>query len=90
MTQAHIVSPFSISEEQGESWFIWEKRTPVTSLSGKEQTDSRYENRSTTTSELQPAYISSSPVIQRRQYNTVLSRMKQAMGKAGSFSAWQN
>lgn len=92
MMQSYHTSPFMQSEDADQPWIIWEKRRHVTCLNTQEQTEGRYVSES---DELTAVYHSSEqthdgpPVIQRKQYNAILSRMNQAVGKTGSFSAWK-
>lgn len=91
MMQSYHTSPLMQSEDADQPWIIWEQRRHVTSLNKQEQTESRYVNED---EEINVAYHSSEqtqngpPLIQRKQYNAILSRMNQAAGKTGNFSAW--
>lgn len=95
MPQACSTSPFAFQDEYDNPWILWEKKSTVTELIGQEQTDGRYEMQCTiessdTTYRDTPAIPPVKPVIQRKQYNAVLSRMNQAVCKTGSFSTWQS
>lgn len=91
--QAAETSPFvRLTEDQ--PWILWEKKTEVTALLPKEQTDARsvLEERQHMYSEIGPEPPVIPPVqpIQRKQYNAILSRIDQASRKTGSFSAWKS
>lgn len=92
MTNASAVSPFAGLTED-DYWFLWQKQSPVLSLQDHEQTDGRsvFEPESPSyvehTSSEMPQHLSV-PVIQRNQYNAVLSRFDQASKRVGNFSAW--
>lgn len=94
MSQACSRSPFSFQDESEKPWLLWEAKNAVTALSEQKETDSRYEmiddiTPSDVTYYDAPAITTEKPIIQRKQYNAVLSRMNQAVCKTGTFSSWQ-
>lgn len=94
MSQEYSRSPFSFQDESEKPWLLWEAKTAVTALLGSEETDSRFVihddiNSSDVTYHEAPATSPEKPIIQRKQYNAVLSRMNQAVCKTGTFSSWQ-
>lgn len=92
MTQTYTLSPFTLSEESDVPWILWEQKTSVLSLQCEEQTDRRYVTfqSNLSNSEMDNKPVLNKTAIQRVQYNSVLSRMKQAAGKAGNYSDWQS
>ena len=90
--QTTVTSPFRYAQENEVPWIVWQKRSSLSGLLGEKHTDSRLvskeeENMICAQETINP--VSKAPIIQRKQYNAVLSRMNQALGKSGSFSAWQ-
>lgn len=94
MSQECSRSPFSFQDESEKPWLIWEAKTAITALSEQKETDCRYGihddiNSSDVTYHDEPAITAEKTIIQRKQYNAVLSRMNQAVCKTGTFSSWQ-
>ncbi len=89
MRNASEVSPFSMHQEDAP-WFLWQKKTPVTYLAPREETDSRSENsgvneiEQANTPPVQPML----PAIQRKQYNAVMNRIDQASRMTGTYAQW--
>ena len=86
-----LVSPFGTLTEE-ECWSLWKKTTTVLSLEDAEHTDGRY---ATPVSEypdhgasVETPSCMAPPAIERRQYNSILSRFDQASKRAGSFFSW--
>lgn len=84
---SHVCSscPFDFQCNDQIPWLLWEKRNEVTSLPDVNKTDGRFDIVAAVEDTETPAV----PAIQRMQYNSVLSRMNQAIGRTGSYSAWQ-
>lgn len=93
MLHACAISPFAGANEDC-SWVLWERKTNVSMLQPREQTDTRsvYEDGDIVTpkSIQEVPEISPAQPIQRKQYNAILSRMDQAKRKTTSFSTWQS
>ena len=92
MSYEAAVSPFGTLTEE-ECWSLWKKTTTVLSLEDAEQTDGRYVIPVTdypyhaASTDQAPPYVGP-PAIDRRQYNSILSRFDQASKRAGCFSTW--
>ena len=94
MTYAATTSPFAASSADAP-WILWQQKTNVNILTDPIQTDRRsdYETKSAenaSVSEAGSASAAPQVMVQRNQYNAVLSRMNQATHKTGSFSAWKS
>lgn len=87
MPQASTTSPFAAPAVTEEPWTLWQKSTPVLTLLNEKQTDGRYLREAP---EPEPPHDLpvQPPQINRMQYLSVLSRMKNACGKAGTYAAW--
>ena len=89
MTYAATTSPFAAVA--GEvPWILWQQKTTVNVLGDPDKTDCRSDYESNTVSEVVSAPVTPQAMVQRNQYNAVLSRMNQATHKTGSFSAWNS
>ena len=81
-------SPFSIVFERETPWILWENKTAVLDLLEK-PTESlpRCEKIHQSTQDTHTD-AGQSTSIERRQYMSIMNRMHQAAGRAGTFSAW--
>jgi len=81
-------SPFAIAFEREAPWVLWENKTAVLSLLEK-PTESLHDYGQVHQSvqDTQTA-VKQSAGIERQQYMSILNRMHQAAGRAGTFSAW--
>ena len=86
-----FIQTLSYSHTDSCPWIVWKKEEELSTLKVKEQTDSRsdidiFEDKSG----FPPPdnIVPTVPAFQRSQYNAVLSKLRQASHKAGTFSNW--
>lgn len=84
------ISPFE-TRQTDEPWLLWKAGAPLTSLCEAERTAIHDESLATypdeAPTEQAPAPLNI-PGIRRPQYQAVLSRMRQASMRTGTYAAW--
>ena len=92
MTKLLPIFPISAEKNIEEPWVVWRKMPFAASLQDKEETDGRHEcehiDGAFAHEEHNARTVSSN--FSRQQYFSVLNRMNQASGKAGTFSNWNS
>jgi len=90
MVFAASISPFTHVND--EPWVLWTNKQTVTSLQKRareEKTNNPAQDENTTIQPPMPTpTYDRTPQIRRSQYNSVLSRMKQATKNSGQFATW--
>lgn len=90
MAYAAATSPFA--KVNDEPWVLWSNKQNVTSLQTREwkkQTNNTAQDEVNAVQQPMPTpTYGSPPQIHRTQYNSVLSRMKQATKNSSKFAAW--
>lgn len=86
--QSATTSPFACISD--DPWILWEKKVRVDFL--REEHEDRQEEISAQLDSTSDSLDYVMPVlqVQRTQYHSVLSRMKQASRNTGSFSNWKS
>lgn len=81
-------SPSAIAFERDVPWVLWKNKTTVLDLLEKPTESLReYDHVHQSVQDTQTA-VKQSAGIERQQYMSILNRMHQAAGRAGTFSAW--
>lgn len=82
------VSPF-VHQNDAEPWLLWEAGEPLTALRDAEAPNEAPASPAplAVTADATPA-DPPAPVIRRPQYQAVLSRMRQAAMRTGTYAAW--
>lgn len=81
-------SPFAIAFEREAQWVLWENKTAVLDLLEKPTDSLREDDRVHHSLQDPQTAVKQSAGIERQQYMSILNRMHQAAGRAGTFSAW--
>lgn len=87
------VHPFSLEETiETEEWLVWQKAMHVFPFTQEKKTDGRYESAkagySNWTRQDESASNVAKCIVQRNQYNAILSRFETATKRASHFSSW--
>lgn len=80
-------SPF-VHQDETEPWLLWEAGEPLTALREAGTPGEATVSAAPSDTADAPRADPPSPVIRRPQYQAVLSRMRQAAMRTGTYAAW--